>query len=470
MALDLGIFLEGSQSTFKVKVSENDAQAQFLLDKLTSSDGSVTITETNDGGIETIDLVAGGGSPLTTKGDLFTYDTSDARLGVGADGQALLADSAEATGLKWGTVSADNMANANLTLDANRTHDLAGFGLIFDNGQVTFEGQNTSSSQTAILVQNSIGSQLLKIDNAGGFALGSGATYLEYKNVSIGDGATATGINGAISIGRNSSATGSAATAVGYLASANGIYSTAYGYYTDANPNGATAIGYNATVTSQYGTAVGYGITSGGAALGKSITCSSNSVAIGNGPNVAFSNSIGIGTTVSVSGLYASAIGYQSKSAAYAVAYGFLSDAGSWGTAIGSSTKTTGSYATAIGGRSTATANYSTIIAASAATRTNSVANSFAVNCNSTDHLFFVGNTVDGWLNSTGNFVFGNNTVAGSAKLAVDSTTSGFLPPRMTTTEKNAIVAPASGLMVYDTTLNKLCVYTVAAWETITSV
>ena len=44
MALDLGIFLEGSQSTFKVKVSENDAQAQFLLDKLTSSDGSVTIT------------------------------------------------------------------------------------------------------------------------------------------------------------------------------------------------------------------------------------------------------------------------------------------------------------------------------------------------------------------------------------------------------------------------------------------
>ena len=99
MALDLGIFLEGSQSTFKVKVSENDAQAQFLLDKFISSDGSVTITETNDGGIETIDLVVGGGSPLTTKGDLFTYDTDNQRLGVGTDGQALIADSAEATGL-----------------------------------------------------------------------------------------------------------------------------------------------------------------------------------------------------------------------------------------------------------------------------------------------------------------------------------------------------------------------------------
>jgi len=56
-----------------------------------------------------------------------------------------------------------------------------------------------------------------------------------------------------------------------------------------------------------------------------------------------------------------------------------------------------------------------------------------------------------------------------SAKLQVDSTTSGFLPPRMTTTQKNAISSPAAGLMVYDTTLNKLCVYT-TAWETITSI
>jgi hypothetical protein len=56
-----------------------------------------------------------------------------------------------------------------------------------------------------------------------------------------------------------------------------------------------------------------------------------------------------------------------------------------------------------------------------------------------------------------------------SAILAIDSTTQGFLPPRMTTTQKNAIATPAAGLMVYDTTLNKLCVYT-TAWETITSV
>jgi hypothetical protein len=40
-------------------------------------------------------------TPLTTKGDLFTFTTVDARLGVGANNTVLMADSAEATGLKW---------------------------------------------------------------------------------------------------------------------------------------------------------------------------------------------------------------------------------------------------------------------------------------------------------------------------------------------------------------------------------
>lgn len=38
----------------------------------------------------------------------------------------------------------------------------------------------------------------------------------------------------------------------------------------------------------------------------------------------------------------------------------------------------------------------------------------------------------------------------------------------MTTAQKNAITSPAAGLMVYDTDLNKLCVYT-TTWQTITS-
>jgi hypothetical protein len=44
---------------------------------------------------------SGGSSPLTTKGDLYTYSTTDARLGVGANDTVLTADSTAATGLKW---------------------------------------------------------------------------------------------------------------------------------------------------------------------------------------------------------------------------------------------------------------------------------------------------------------------------------------------------------------------------------
>jgi len=56
-----------------------------------------------------------------------------------------------------------------------------------------------------------------------------------------------------------------------------------------------------------------------------------------------------------------------------------------------------------------------------------------------------------------------------SAILQLDSSSRGFLPSRMTTAQKNAIVSPGEGLMVYDTTLHKLCIYTGTAWETITS-
>lgn len=51
-----------------------------------------------------------------------------------------------------------------------------------------------------------------------------------------------------------------------------------------------------------------------------------------------------------------------------------------------------------------------------------------------------------------------------SAILAIDSTTQGFLPPRMTDAEARAIVTPANGLIVYNTTIAHLCCYQGGAW------
>lgn len=45
--------------------------------------------------------VVGSGSPLTTKGDIYIFGSTDARLPVGSDGQVLAADSAESLGVKW---------------------------------------------------------------------------------------------------------------------------------------------------------------------------------------------------------------------------------------------------------------------------------------------------------------------------------------------------------------------------------
>jgi hypothetical protein len=58
-----------------------------------------------------------------------------------------------------------------------------------------------------------------------------------------------------------------------------------------------------------------------------------------------------------------------------------------------------------------------------------------------------------------------NPASSASAKLRIDSTTQGFLPPRMTTTQKNAIATPATGLVVYDTTDNKHYGYNGTTWN-----
>lgn len=52
-----------------------------------------------------------------------------------------------------------------------------------------------------------------------------------------------------------------------------------------------------------------------------------------------------------------------------------------------------------------------------------------------------------------------------SAALHVTSTTRGFLPPRMTSAQRNAIVLPLNGITVYDTDAERLYVYMDGLWR-----
>lgn len=52
----------------------------------------------------------------------------------------------------------------------------------------------------------------------------------------------------------------------------------------------------------------------------------------------------------------------------------------------------------------------------------------------------------------------------------IQSTLNGIVVPNFTTTQKDALVAPVAGQVIFDTTLAKLCVYSGTAWQTVTSV
>jgi hypothetical protein len=70
------------------------------------------------------------------------------------------------------------------------------------------------------------------------------------------------------------------------------------------------------------------------------------------------------------------------------------------------------------------------------------------------------------WAQNDGGTTIGQQGApVASAILDIRSTTRGFLPPRMTTTQKNAIASPATGLVLYDSTTNKLQCYNGSTWN-----
>ncbi len=71
-------------------------------------------------------------------------------------------------------------------------------------------------------------------------------------------------------------------------------------------------------------------------------------------------------------------------------------------------------------------------------------------------------------ITANGNVGIGTASPNANAILDAQSTTKAFIPPRMTSTQRDAVASPTAGMVIYNSTTNKLNVYT-TAWEAVTS-
>jgi len=111
--------------------------------------------------------------PLTTKGDLFGYDTANARIPIGTNNQVLTADSAQALGLKWATPTA-----------ASPNYQVVGTAAtsVGTNANFTFSGISGKDSLIILFSGLSVNQNVAgRIQmNINGNTTGSYHTYLAY--------------------------------------------------------------------------------------------------------------------------------------------------------------------------------------------------------------------------------------------------------------------------------------------------
>lgn len=106
-------------------------------------------------------LSAGGGSPLTTKGDIYVFGSTNTRLGVGTNGYELTPDSSEATGLKWVT----KYKTVIIQLLGGTTDTAVGDGVAYFTIPEDLNGMNLISVHGRVITAGTTGTTDFQIAN-----------------------------------------------------------------------------------------------------------------------------------------------------------------------------------------------------------------------------------------------------------------------------------------------------------------
>lgn len=148
---------------------------------------------------------------------------------------------------------------------------------------------------------------------------------------------------------------------------------------------------------------------------------------------------------------------------------------GTYNTGIGyngGSAISTGTYNTTLGyiaGNSITTGDGNTLIGANAQVSSGSLTNATALGISAqatASNMIQLGNSsvtkvnTSGTITTTGNLGVGTTSVNASAALEISSTSKGVLFPRLSSSQRDAISSPATGLVIFNSTFNKLQVYT----------
>jgi hypothetical protein len=119
-------------------------------------------------------------------------------------------------------------------------------------------------------------------------------------------------------------------------------------------------------------------------------------------------------------------------------------------------------------GASLTSANDSILIGQSARANANGETNQIVIGRNAIglgSNTTVIGNSSTTFGRWWGNLLIGTSTNVASSALTVESTTRGFLPPRMTTAQRDAIASPVAGLVIYNNSTNKHQGYNGTTWN-----